>query len=203
MCWHINMKWCSVHVCWFPPHSSLHCCETMTTCWQCLSSSSSSAAYVDYKEDGVFPKPPSYNVATTLPSYDEAERTKAETTVPLVTGRVSVSLFSLLACGNVHCTHTHTLQRGRKCSAPDHSNFTYLTASQLHRLQLEEQLISNKRNLHTTQPCSLCFTARWWPQAQQLKTAETFYWWCEEEEPVLFTAPTTSCTTLWLPWWLV
>ncbi|KAG7220048.1 hypothetical protein INR49_018438 [Caranx melampygus] len=27
------------------------------------------------------------NVATTLPSYDEAERTKAETTVPLVTGR--------------------------------------------------------------------------------------------------------------------
>ncbi|XP_040005937.1 NEDD4 family-interacting protein 1-like isoform X2 [Xiphias gladius] len=41
------------------------------------------AAYFDYKEDGVFPKPPSYNVATTLPSYDEAERTKAETTVPL------------------------------------------------------------------------------------------------------------------------
>ena len=51
------------------------------------------SAYFDYKEDGVFPKPPSYNVATTLPSYDEAERTKAETTVPLVTGRVSVSLF--------------------------------------------------------------------------------------------------------------
>ncbi|XP_044078762.1 NEDD4 family-interacting protein 1-like isoform X3 [Siniperca chuatsi] len=45
------------------------------------------AAYFDYKEDGAFPKPPSYNVATTLPSYDEAERTKAETTVPLVTGR--------------------------------------------------------------------------------------------------------------------
>ncbi|XP_034539600.1 NEDD4 family-interacting protein 1-like isoform X1 [Notolabrus celidotus] len=44
-------------------------------------------AYFDYKEDGAFPKPPSYNVATTLPSYDEAERTKAETTVPLVTGR--------------------------------------------------------------------------------------------------------------------
>ncbi|KAF0038491.1 hypothetical protein F2P81_008975 [Scophthalmus maximus] len=41
------------------------------------------AAYFDYKEDGAFPKPPSYNVATTLPSYDEAERTKAETTVPL------------------------------------------------------------------------------------------------------------------------
>ncbi|MED6241871.1 NEDD4 -interacting protein 1-like [Ataeniobius toweri] len=39
------------------------------------------------KEDGVFPKPPSYNVATTLPSYDEAERTKAETSAPLVTGR--------------------------------------------------------------------------------------------------------------------
>uniref|UniRef100_UPI0037E9826E NEDD4 family-interacting protein 1-like isoform X1 n=1 Tax=Semicossyphus pulcher TaxID=241346 RepID=UPI0037E9826E len=45
------------------------------------------AAYFDYKEDGAFPKPPSYNVATTLPSYDEAERSKAETTVPLVTGR--------------------------------------------------------------------------------------------------------------------
>ncbi|XP_034405356.1 NEDD4 family-interacting protein 1-like isoform X2 [Cyclopterus lumpus] len=41
------------------------------------------AAYFDYKEDGAFPKPPSYNVATTLPSYDEAERTKTETTVPL------------------------------------------------------------------------------------------------------------------------
>ncbi|KAM8742400.1 NEDD4 family-interacting protein 1-like isoform X3 [Acanthopagrus latus] len=41
------------------------------------------AAYFDYKEDGAFPKPPSYNVATTLPSYDEAERTKAETSVPL------------------------------------------------------------------------------------------------------------------------
>ncbi|MEQ2295297.1 NEDD4 -interacting protein 1-like [Ameca splendens] len=35
------------------------------------------------KEDGVFPKPPSYNVATTLPSYDEAERTKSETSAPL------------------------------------------------------------------------------------------------------------------------
>ncbi|XP_054481634.1 NEDD4 family-interacting protein 1-like isoform X2 [Anoplopoma fimbria] len=41
------------------------------------------AAYFDYKEDGGFPKPPSYSVATTLPSYDEAERTKTETTVPL------------------------------------------------------------------------------------------------------------------------
>ncbi|KAM9846936.1 NEDD4 family-interacting protein 1-like isoform 1-T1 [Aulostomus maculatus] len=49
--------------------------------------SADSAAFFDYKEDGAFPKPPSYNVATTLPSYDEAERTKAETTVPLVTGR--------------------------------------------------------------------------------------------------------------------
>ncbi|GLD70827.1 NEDD4 family-interacting protein 1 isoform X2, partial [Lates japonicus] len=45
------------------------------------------AAYFDYKDEGVFPKPPSYNVATTLPSYDEAERSKAESTVPLVTGR--------------------------------------------------------------------------------------------------------------------
>ncbi|KAM9846938.1 NEDD4 family-interacting protein 1-like isoform 3-T3 [Aulostomus maculatus] len=45
--------------------------------------SADSAAFFDYKEDGAFPKPPSYNVATTLPSYDEAERTKAETTVPL------------------------------------------------------------------------------------------------------------------------
>ncbi|XP_028322951.1 NEDD4 family-interacting protein 1-like isoform X3 [Gouania willdenowi] len=45
------------------------------------------AVFFDQKEDGVFPKPPSYNVATTLPSYDEAERTKAESTVPLVTGR--------------------------------------------------------------------------------------------------------------------
>ncbi|KAM6969757.1 NEDD4 family-interacting protein 1-like isoform 2-T2 [Aplochiton taeniatus] len=41
------------------------------------------AAYFDYKENGGFPKPPSYNVATSLPSYDEAERTKVETTVPL------------------------------------------------------------------------------------------------------------------------
>ncbi|CAN9501785.1 unnamed protein product [Ophioblennius macclurei] len=45
------------------------------------------SAYFDYKEDGAFPKPPSYNVATTLPSYDEAERSKAESAVPLVTGR--------------------------------------------------------------------------------------------------------------------
>ncbi|XP_043077679.1 NEDD4 family-interacting protein 1-like isoform X1 [Puntigrus tetrazona] len=46
-----------------------------------------SAAYFDYKDDAAFPKPPSYNVATSLPSYDEAERTKAESTVPLVSGR--------------------------------------------------------------------------------------------------------------------
>uniref|UniRef100_A0A3Q2CG38 Nedd4 family interacting protein 1 n=1 Tax=Cyprinodon variegatus TaxID=28743 RepID=A0A3Q2CG38_CYPVA len=46
-----------------------------------------SPAYFDHKEDGVFPKPPSYNVATTLPSYDEAERTKAETSSPLVAAR--------------------------------------------------------------------------------------------------------------------
>uniref|UniRef100_A0A8C7PER5 Nedd4 family interacting protein 1 n=1 Tax=Oncorhynchus mykiss TaxID=8022 RepID=A0A8C7PER5_ONCMY len=45
------------------------------------------AAYFDYKENGGFPNPPSYNVATTLPSYDEAERTKAEALVPLVAGR--------------------------------------------------------------------------------------------------------------------
>ncbi|KAJ8276230.1 hypothetical protein COCON_G00079820 [Conger conger] len=45
------------------------------------------AAYFDYKEDGGFPKPPSYNVATSLPSYDEAERSKAEATIPLVAGR--------------------------------------------------------------------------------------------------------------------
>ncbi|XP_048399377.1 NEDD4 family-interacting protein 1 isoform X2 [Stegostoma tigrinum] len=46
-----------------------------------------SAAYFDYKEDPAFPKPPSYSVATTLPSYDEAERTKVEATLPLVSGR--------------------------------------------------------------------------------------------------------------------
>ncbi|XP_017387637.1 NEDD4 family-interacting protein 1 [Cebus imitator] len=46
-----------------------------------------SAAYFDYKDESGFPKPPSYNVATTLPSYDEAERTKAEATIPLVPGR--------------------------------------------------------------------------------------------------------------------
>ncbi|KAL0973753.1 hypothetical protein UPYG_G00210470 [Umbra pygmaea] len=51
--------------------------------------SAANAAFFDFKEDaGRFPNPPSYNVATTLPSYDEAERTKAETGVPLVSGRV-------------------------------------------------------------------------------------------------------------------
>ncbi|KAK7818211.1 hypothetical protein U0070_009599 [Myodes glareolus] len=45
------------------------------------------AAYFDYKDESGFPKPPSYNVATTLPSYDEAERTKTEATIPLVPGR--------------------------------------------------------------------------------------------------------------------
>ena len=50
-----------------------------------------SPAFFDYKEDGgSFPNPPSYNVATTLPSYDEAERTKVESAIPLVAGRVTV-----------------------------------------------------------------------------------------------------------------
>ncbi|XP_052470883.1 NEDD4 family-interacting protein 1-like [Carassius gibelio] len=47
----------------------------------------SDAAFFEYKEDEVYPKPPSYNVATSLPSYDEAERSKAEASVPLVTDR--------------------------------------------------------------------------------------------------------------------
>uniref|UniRef100_A0A8C8VS25 NEDD4 family-interacting protein 1 n=1 Tax=Peromyscus maniculatus bairdii TaxID=230844 RepID=A0A8C8VS25_PERMB len=54
-----------------PPHSSI---------------SAESAAYFDYKGESGFPKPPSYNVATTLPSV-EAERTKTEATIPLVAGR--------------------------------------------------------------------------------------------------------------------
>ncbi|KAG5263977.1 hypothetical protein AALO_G00270760 [Alosa alosa] len=45
------------------------------------------AANFTFKEDGSYPLPPSYNVATTLPSYDEAERTKTEAALPLVTGR--------------------------------------------------------------------------------------------------------------------
>ncbi|CAF99072.1 unnamed protein product [Tetraodon nigroviridis] len=49
------------------------------------------AAFFEYKEDGGrFPHPPSYSVATTLPSYDEAERSKEEAAVPLVGGRVAV-----------------------------------------------------------------------------------------------------------------
>lgn len=63
------------------------------------------SAFFDFKEDGVFPKPPSYNVATTLPSYDEAERTKAETSASLVTGRVSVSLFVFI----IVVSHKQTL----------------------------------------------------------------------------------------------
>ncbi|KAL0994743.1 hypothetical protein UPYG_G00126590 [Umbra pygmaea] len=54
-----------------PPYSSITAADT--------------AAYFDYKEDGGFPKPPSYNVATTLPSYDEAERLKDEASAPLMT----------------------------------------------------------------------------------------------------------------------
>ncbi|XP_054573969.1 NEDD4 family-interacting protein 1 isoform X3 [Eptesicus fuscus] len=56
-----------------PPYSSI--------------SPESAVVYFDYKDESGFPKPPSYNVATTLPSYDEAERTKAEATIPLVPGR--------------------------------------------------------------------------------------------------------------------
>ncbi|KAI5626803.1 NEDD4 family-interacting protein 1 isoform X1 [Silurus asotus] len=44
-------------------------------------------AFFDYKDDGNYPKPPSYNVATSLPSYDEAERSKAESSVPLMPTR--------------------------------------------------------------------------------------------------------------------
>lgn len=51
------------------------------------------SAFFEYKEDGGrFPNPPSYSVATTLPSYDEAERSKEEAAVPLVAGRVMVGL---------------------------------------------------------------------------------------------------------------
>lgn len=73
----------------------------------------SSVAFFEYKDDGVFPKPPSYNIATTLPSYDEAERSKAETTVPLVTGRVSICLLPFFGyfqfCTAYARTRTHTL----------------------------------------------------------------------------------------------
>jgi hypothetical protein len=54
------------------------------------------AAYFDYKDESGFPKPPSYNVATTLPSYDEAERTKTEATIPLVPGRVSTGFICVV-----------------------------------------------------------------------------------------------------------
>lgn len=51
------------------------------------------SAFFEYKEEGGrFPHPPSYSVATTLPSYDEAERSKEEAAVPLVAGRVMVEL---------------------------------------------------------------------------------------------------------------
>lgn len=53
-----------------------------------------STAFFEYKEEGGrFPNPPSYSVATTLPSYDEAERNKEEAAIPLVTGRVVVRLI--------------------------------------------------------------------------------------------------------------
>lgn len=53
-----------------------------------------SIAFFEYKEDGGrFPNPPSYSVATNLPSYDEAERSKEEAAIPLVTGRVMVDLI--------------------------------------------------------------------------------------------------------------
>lgn len=45
------------------------------------------AAYCEDKLDVVLPTPPSYSVATTLPSYDEAQRSKAEASLPLVAGR--------------------------------------------------------------------------------------------------------------------
>ena len=60
----------------------------------CVDSVVCFSAYFDLKEDGAFPKPPSYNVATTLPSYDEAERTKAEAgAVPVVTTYFYFFLF--------------------------------------------------------------------------------------------------------------
>ena len=95
-------------------------------CWPWLRPDSvlCSSAYFDLKEDGAFPKPPSYNVATTLPSYDEAERTKAESVaIPLVTTYFSFSLFVCLFCSyglcdqaciqcsfcpNASCAKTHT-----------------------------------------------------------------------------------------------
>lgn len=61
-----------------------------------LLTSRSFSAFFEYKEDGGrFPNPPSYNVATTLPTYDEAERSKEEAAIPLVAGRVMVELNSI------------------------------------------------------------------------------------------------------------
>lgn len=118
-------------------------------------------AYFDYKEDGVFPKPPSYNVATTLPSYDEAERTKAETSPPQVTGRVSGSLFlfsvsscylSTLSHSNIHTDRTFSqrlpelLARQEVCSALDWDTFMFL-------LYLITSVVWTKQ-FHKTENCS-------------------------------------------------
>lgn len=67
------------------------------------------AAFFDYKDEGNYPKPPSYNVATSLPSYDEAERSKAESTVPLMPTRVRNPMshraeWMLSYCSNIHTT---------------------------------------------------------------------------------------------------
>ncbi|XP_072252005.1 NEDD4 family-interacting protein 1-like isoform X1 [Leuresthes tenuis] len=70
------------------------------------------AAFFEYKEEGGrFPNPPSYSVATTLPSYDEAERSKSEAAVPLVAGRVSVPL---LFSDTISCSRSlHDIRRKR------------------------------------------------------------------------------------------
>lgn len=83
-------EWGSQEVTWSTARSQAGVLEAVLSCLLC---NCFCAAYFDYKDESGFPKPPSYNVATTLPSYDEAERTKAEATIPLVPGRVSV-----LAC---------------------------------------------------------------------------------------------------------
>ncbi len=76
-------------------HNMYFVCSNHIKKWQStLFFFHSFSAYFDYKDDAAFPKPPSYNVATSLPSYDEAERTKAETTIPLVSGRVSTANLS-------------------------------------------------------------------------------------------------------------
>lgn len=73
-------------------------------------------AFFEYKEDGGrFPNPPSYSVATTLPSYDEAERSKAEAAIPLVTGRVTVRLpHSQTSVRNIPYVSCLSLSRQRK-----------------------------------------------------------------------------------------